>query len=1195
VTGGTVTPDKGSITKVANYRRPVKVGEDYLMFLAMGDGKVGYNFDKGNIEPVQSDAAYRSGFYQQGKMAYYLKGKVKGKYLLTSSFDTERKQKEMFRSIKEDEYYPVYGDSSQVSYDAANTQGNLYVLLEWDKSQAIWGNYAVDFNNTEFAAYTRTLYGGKIDYTSVASNMYGDPRTKIAVFHAEIRQRSSHNEFLGTGGSLFYLKHRDIVTGAIKVKLEVRDAVTGQVRSTTEMKEGVDYDIDYSEGRILFWQPVSMSADSGRIISNNLLSGDPVYVIADYEYTVQNKVQEDTRGARIQQAVGKNVVVGATYVSETQTGGNYELKGQDVLVHVGRDTTIKAEYAETQSQDSPSFVSTDGGITFAELASANSATGKAYGITQESRLFDRLGLKSYYKWIGQNFSAAASSSQQGKELKGLAMTFDITPVTRLTATQDIQKLIASGTLQTQMQVGAQETTTTTLQLVHEAQRLRLTAEYQRQEVKAQLASAETASNKPQETVAVKAEYDLDEKTKLALSHQVGVSGEKQQQASAAISRQLTDKLAMKIEETTGTQGTATKVAATANVTPKLSMTTDFTLAKDSAGATSKTAGISGKGQLGEKTALELGYSVTQANKEKAQGQTTVTSNSQSGSSTLQTQAQSTSAGSQAVNLNVGTQIDDATIKVGTMVANAAGQTSPSQGIFVDASKSNKDGTTTAMSVKKNTSASLGGNVGIGSTIAGSGDLTVFTVSQSGKMATGQNIVAEHSMGYGAGVEEKGETYKVAQNINGRNVETAYTHQYALNQTQRSDSNIFGLTGDVNDRWAANAQLEQGQLQNIDGTLTKRVALAGGAGYVGKNEEGKDTLKSSTKVEARFDKGTEDKRQFLVSHATEGKVGEETTLTGKFEYSVTKNLDTGKAEAQYKEIVLGGAYRPIANDRLNLFARYTYKENQAPSGQEAAATDIEQNRMQVLAVEGAYELTDEWQIVEKLAYRIMEEKVAGFEFTKTHTWLLVNRANYRLNQDWKIGAEYRILSQKEAQDRKSGVLVEAVRGLNDNMELAVGYNFTDFVDDLTNLSYNVQGPYVRITGKLYDRTPEERARARTKWIERRVDRYAWRMVANELTRKDSAIVLEMNQMYRIAQDAQEKGQYEAASKIYKGIIQATEMMFQEAAQFVRKHIAFEEKLFNAYQRAQEYYDKGEYWMARKLWEKIVEEAQRSMLK
>ena len=55
-----------------------------------------------------------------------------------------------------------------------------------------------------------------------------------------------------------------------------------------------------------------------------------------------------------------------------------------------------------------------------------------------------------------------------------------------------------------------------------------------------------------------------------------------------------------------------------------------------------------------------------------------------------------------------------------------------------------------------------------------------------------------------------------------------------------------------------------------------------------------------------------------------------------------------------------------------------------------------------------------------------------------------------------------------------------------------------------------------------------------------------------------------------------------------------MMYEEAAAFVRKHIAFEEELYDAYQRAQDYYNKGDFWMARKLWEKIVEEAERSML-
>jgi hypothetical protein len=277
----------------------------------------------------------------------------------------------------------------------------------------------------------------------------------------------------------------------------------------------------------------------------------------------------------------------------------------------------------------------------------------------------------------------------------------------------------------------------------------------------------------------------------------------------------------------------------------------------------------------------------------------------------------------------------------------------------------------------------------------------------------------------------------------------------------------------------------------------------------------------------------------------------------------------------------------------LFGRYTYKENQKPEGQENV-TDIDQTRMHVVSAEGAYDINEDWQIVERIAYRIMEEKVQGFDFARTHTWLLINRLNYRMDKDWKIGAEYRMLTQREARDQKRGFLIEAVRGVSDNVELGVGYNFTDFIDDLTNLDYTVQGPFIRMTGKLYDRTPEERARARVKWLERRVELYAWKMVKTEFTRKDSPVVLELNRMYQMAAVAADLGQFDESRAIYKDVILVTQMMFEEAASFVRTHISFEERLYNASQRAREYYDKGEYWMARKLWEKIVEEAEKAVI-
>src|SRR3989338_2721285 len=79
---------------VKTYKKDVKVGEDYMFFVGMGDAKMGYNFYEGSVEPVKDDE-FKKGFYAEGKLAYYLKGKVLCKYIITSSFDTERDKKEL--------------------------------------------------------------------------------------------------------------------------------------------------------------------------------------------------------------------------------------------------------------------------------------------------------------------------------------------------------------------------------------------------------------------------------------------------------------------------------------------------------------------------------------------------------------------------------------------------------------------------------------------------------------------------------------------------------------------------------------------------------------------------------------------------------------------------------------------------------------------------------------------------------------------------------------------------------------------------------------------------------------------------------------------------------------------------------------------------------------------------------------------
>jgi len=83
-----------------------------------------------------------------------------------------------------------------------------------------------------------------------------------------------------------------------------------------EQKEGVDYQIDYDNARIVFWRPVSQIVESDTIISSNLLDGNRLYVVTDYEYQTKDVYDEYSKGARVSQQIGDHVRVGGTYLED---------------------------------------------------------------------------------------------------------------------------------------------------------------------------------------------------------------------------------------------------------------------------------------------------------------------------------------------------------------------------------------------------------------------------------------------------------------------------------------------------------------------------------------------------------------------------------------------------------------------------------------------------------------------------------------------------------------------------------------------------------------------------------------------------------------------------------------------------------------------------------------------------------------
>jgi len=1176
------------------YSRPLKVGDDYLMFVALGDAKVGYNIDRGNIEPIQ-DSTQLPGFYHKGKGAFYLKGQILGKYLITSSYDSDRAQKALFRKLDPNTYYPVYGDQSSINYDATNTQGALYLLVQWDKSSAILGNYAVDFNDTEFSAFSRAYYGGKIDYQSVSNNPYGDARTKIVVYHAQTQQLPSHNEFLATGGSLYFLKYRNVVQGSDTVTVQVRDATTGLVVATQTMTNGADYELDNSQGRILFWLPVAMLVKTENIISNNLISGNPIYVVVDYQYAVAGLQMQTSQGARIAQAIGGNVVLGGTYIQDNANGQNYSLQGTDVTLHVNKDAAVKAEYARTKSQENGSYVSTDGGITFSSLVLNNSVSGKAYGIKGDARLFDNIGVKSYYKWIGNDFGATDTTSQQGKEMMGLSIVFDMTPVTRLTASEDIQKLIQGGNLQTSAQVGASETDTTMVQIVHNAERLKLTGQFQLTEVKSVVNGIKSTTNQRGATVAGQAQYDLTDRVKLTLGQQVDVMNKNNTATTVGVSARVTDQTTLNGQEVFSQQGTAITGGVTNQIGKRIALTNNFTLTNLKTGEVDKTASIGVEDKINNNitatgNAALTGSSTGSTTTTASVGAKAKTSDTTSLDMSLGKSQSSTGVQSTSLALNGTAQVDQNTTVTAT--------TQVSNGTTVSNATTTSVGLQAVSKVNNNTSTNA--SVNIADDTQGSKSTTV-TFGNNSKLNQELQAVTSNSFSFSpSNGTTEGSQYGLVRNHNGQNLEADYTRQLANQPTTISQSNIFGLSGDVNDKLALKGSIERGKVQNLDTSTTTRTDFTLGAGYVLKDTVTAEArLKNSIKLELRLDKGTntDNLRQYVLYDALEGKITDNLSANIKLDYSKTRDTTAGRTAERHKEIILGMAYRPVNFDNLNFITEYSYQEGYGGGTQQADAlnTNVNQTKTQVFSAQGVYDINDKWQLAEKLAYRILNEQDTGFQFTQTHTWLMIHRLNYKIDRDWTISGEFRDLAQVEAKDNKAGLLLEATRDINQNTELSIGWNFTKYTDDLTNLSYSSQGPFVRMSGKFYDRTPEEKARDRAKWLDARINDWAWILIRKELAKKDSKIALELNRMFALAKKARGQGRLEESRQIYKDIISAGQMMYDEAFEYIRGHIAFEEQLQQDDKTAREYFKGGEYVKARKIWEKVVEDVSRGVVK
>ncbi len=436
----------GADQRTIKHTLDVDVSGRYMFAVAIADLTASGNDVSGSVEPLAADDRYDDSFLIEGRLAFYLKGKVKGKYLITAQADTQEREVEelfsgfwdadpqdIFRRLDPDLYYPVYGDDS-TTYRDVDTQGRLYVRVDWDKNQALWGNFNTGITGTEYGQYSRALYGGAFNWRSQRDTLYGAPGSEVRVFGSEAQTAPGHSEFIGTGGSLYYLKHTDLLPGSDRLVLEIRDSTTGRVENRVELLRGADYEIDELQGRILLTRPLSQVTRENipTLTRDAPLDGFAQILLADYEYVPTGFDPDDvTAGFRGKHWFGDHVAVGATYVDENRAGEDYSLQGADLTLQAGRGTYLKLEQARSEATSVPVFFSDNGGLSFTQF---NSGLGAREGDASSAEA--RVNLKelgwtqldwsagAWWRQVDAGFSVARSDQgfdieEHGAEVRGL--------------------------------------------------------------------------------------------------------------------------------------------------------------------------------------------------------------------------------------------------------------------------------------------------------------------------------------------------------------------------------------------------------------------------------------------------------------------------------------------------------------------------------------------------------------------------------------------------------------------------------------------------------------------------------------------------------------------------------------------------------------------------------------------------------
>lgn len=315
-------------------------------------GTLGFNKLDARIEKLGENGEHT---YSDARLALYAKGRVKGKWLLTLAYDSDKQGDDTrFGGVIDPaSYYTIYADRSERRYDAASVR-KLYLRLERPQFYALFGDYETGINEPQLTRYSRAFNGVKAEF--------GNERVAATAFVADTPFRHVRQEIQGNGLTGPYaLSSRDILPNSERVVIEVRDRLrSDRIVESRALVRNIDYDIDYIGGTLRFREPI--------LSRSSLL--DPQFIVVDYDV--------DGVGARVTNAGGratitnksKTLTIGGTAIHDESDRAATNMGGVDVRFTPNASTEVRAEIAVSDANAKAGSGLADTGRSLAWLVEA---------------------------------------------------------------------------------------------------------------------------------------------------------------------------------------------------------------------------------------------------------------------------------------------------------------------------------------------------------------------------------------------------------------------------------------------------------------------------------------------------------------------------------------------------------------------------------------------------------------------------------------------------------------------------------------------------------------------------------------------------------------------------------------------------------------------------------------------------------